>query len=111
MKWTTDKPTKPGYYRRVSLKADINDCLEFDGEDWLLKDGQYSTDPIENDPDDMQYAGPMPEPSNNFDVHDYIDHEMTKAELSAKTFVVIYHLGYSVYCEALRQGAHWPHHR
>lgn len=110
MKWTTTKPTQPGYYYRSSLSADVSDCLEFDGEDWLLKDGQYSTDPIENDPPDMKYAGPLPEPSNDGDSFDRIAEHAKANGISHRGIHICYLLGVDVYTSVVRMGGFFPHH-
>jgi hypothetical protein len=121
MRWTTDKPTKPGWHfvqrpeddHEEMLKLEIDDSSETVGEDlsyWLLNDGQGSVTYLADDPVGTKYAGPIAEPTDEFDFHEYADREIAKNGLSARGFVSVLRLGLAAYEEALRQGAYFPHH-
>lgn len=115
MRWTTDKPTKPGWHfvQRPDDHLMMQE-LVVDGNDGDLshwdepKHGAITY--LADDPVGTKYAGPIAEPTDEFDFHEYADREIAKNGLSARGFVSVLRLGLAAYEEALRQGAYFPHH-
>lgn len=107
MKWTTDKPTREGYYfvKDHSLEVRyLNVGDESDEIHW--NDGDSPND----DQPDTKYAGPIPKPSDDFDTYDLIKADAARNGLSGIGVWTCYKLGFASYLEVIRLGGFFPHH-
>lgn len=118
MKWTTNKPTKPGWYfirfthggSGEPLVRELVTCDDPDLEYW--NDPKHgNVDYLRDDPINAEYAGPIAEPSDDFDVYDAIKDTATKHGLSNAGIHTCFRLGFETYLEVIRLGGFFPHHK
>lgn len=118
MKWTTDKPTKPGWYfirfdAPGSTEPIVRELIPSDEPDlsYWNEPVHGNVDYLVDDPINTSYAGPIEEPSNAFNVYDTIKDTATRHGLSNAAIHVCFQLGFDTYCGILRLGGFFPHHK
>jgi hypothetical protein len=117
MKRTTEKPTVGGWYfverpndSLTALHLTIDDHDGFFLSYWdELKHGDV--DYLRDDPPGTSYTGPIPEPSDNYDVYDTLRRRADIDGLGNIGVLTCFQLGYAAYIECLRCGAFFPHHK